>query len=202
MQEYRQTLYEFLKDPIFIPRYELSMQDQRELTYQRLKKVLDARLISIMDYKTNLRKYLAFHDVMRMADLSLAVKLGVHMTLFGGTILNLGTEIHHKKWLHGIDNFEFSGCFGMTELGKHTHSHSLSGFILSFSHSLLKSPLSLDWLISGHGSNVQGIETEAIYDHSRREFIINTPHDRAQKYWIGNAACNTSHSSFKSEKES
>jgi acyl-CoA oxidase len=119
MQEYRQQLYEFLKDPIFIPRYDLSMQEYRELTLQRLKKVLDAKLISINDYKNNLRKYLAFHDVMRMTDLSLAVKLGVHMTLFGGTILNLGTEYHHKKWLPGIDTFEYAGCFGMTELGNY-----------------------------------------------------------------------------------
>jgi alkylation response protein AidB-like acyl-CoA dehydrogenase len=118
MQDYRQQLYEFLKDPIFIPRYELSMQEYRELTLQRLKKVLDAKLISINDYKNNMRKYLAFHDVMRMTDLSLAVKLAVHMTLFGGTILNLGTEYHHQKWLPGIDNFECAGCFGMTELGK------------------------------------------------------------------------------------
>jgi acyl-CoA oxidase len=37
----------------------------------------------------------------------------------------------------------------------------------------------------GHGSNVIGIETTATYDHSRREFVLNTPHANAAKCWIG-----------------
>jgi acyl-CoA oxidase len=40
----------------------------------------------------------------------------------------------------------------------------------------------------GHGSNVRGIETIATYDPSREEFIIHTPTETAQKYWIGGAA--------------
>ncbi|OMJ68614.1 hypothetical protein SteCoe_33875 [Stentor coeruleus] len=37
----------------------------------------------------------------------------------------------------------------------------------------------------GHGSNVAGIETTAVYDHTTREFIINTPTKTAAKWWIG-----------------
>lgn len=40
----------------------------------------------------------------------------------------------------------------------------------------------------GHGSNVKGIETIAEYDVENQEFIIHTPHEQAQKYWIGGAA--------------
>lgn len=40
----------------------------------------------------------------------------------------------------------------------------------------------------GHGSNVMGIETEATYDESSAEFVINTPTDTASKFWIGGAA--------------
>lgn len=40
----------------------------------------------------------------------------------------------------------------------------------------------------GHGSNVMGIETSAVYDSATQEFIINTPSDEASKYWIGGAA--------------
>jgi len=36
-----------------------------------------------------------------------------------------------------------------------------------------------------HGSNVQGIETTATYDENTQEFILNTPHERAMKFWIG-----------------
>ena len=40
----------------------------------------------------------------------------------------------------------------------------------------------------GHGSNVRGIETTATYDKASQEFVINTPSETSQKFWIGNAA--------------
>lgn len=40
----------------------------------------------------------------------------------------------------------------------------------------------------GHGSNVMGIETSAVYDPDSQEFIINTPTNEASKFWIGGAA--------------
>ncbi|CAA6673927.1 unnamed protein product [Spirodela intermedia] len=45
----------------------------------------------------------------------------------------------------------------------------------------------------GHGSNVRGIETIATYDSSAGEFIINTPCESAQKYWIGGAGIHANH---------
>lgn len=45
----------------------------------------------------------------------------------------------------------------------------------------------------GHGSNVRGIETIAIYDSKTGEFVINTPCESAQKYWIGGAANHATH---------
>jgi acyl-CoA oxidase len=39
-----------------------------------------------------------------------------------------------------------------------------------------------------HGSNVKGLETTATYDHINRSFTIQTPHPKAQKEYIGNAA--------------
>jgi acyl-CoA oxidase len=42
---------------------------------------------------------------------------------------------------------------------------------------------------TGHGSNVRGIETTAIYNHEAKTFTIHTPHELAKKEYIGNAAC-------------
>jgi len=44
-----------------------------------------------------------------------------------------------------------------------------------------------------HGSNVAGLETTATFDQDRDEFVINTPHIGATKWWIGGAAHSATH---------
>ena len=39
----------------------------------------------------------------------------------------------------------------------------------------------------GHGSNARGIQTEVHYNPKSQTFVINTPCEEAQKYWIGGA---------------
>jgi len=41
---------------------------------------------------------------------------------------------------------------------------------------------------TGHGSNVQSVETTATYDPRADEFVVETPHPSARKDYIGNAA--------------
>jgi acyl-CoA oxidase len=41
---------------------------------------------------------------------------------------------------------------------------------------------------TGHGSNVQALETTATYDPAAREFVVDTPSEDARKDYIGNAA--------------
>ncbi|WP_353249309.1 acyl-CoA dehydrogenase [Salinisphaera sp. T31B1] len=91
-----------------------------------------------------------------MFDLSLVVKFGVQFGLFGGSIIFLGNEAHHKRYLPDVASLALLGGFAMTE--------------------------------SGHGSNVQELETTASYDAERQEFVIDTPSVSARKEWIGNAA--------------
>ena len=40
---------------------------------------------------------------------------------------------------------------------------------------------------TGHGSNVRGLETTAVYDHENKELIVHTPSVGAGKEYIGNA---------------
>ncbi|ODQ80752.1 hypothetical protein BABINDRAFT_160968 [Babjeviella inositovora NRRL Y-12698] len=44
-----------------------------------------------------------------------------------------------------------------------------------------------------HGSNVAGLETTATFDAETDEFIVNTPHIGATKWWIGGAAHTATH---------
>merc|ERR1719215_386813 len=45
----------------------------------------------------------------------------------------------------------------------------------------------------GYGNNAVEMETTAEYDEKTKEFIVNTPHPLAQKYWITNGAVHAKH---------
>eukprot|EP00472_Partenskyella_glossopodia_P012549 CAMPEP_0197536272 /NCGR_PEP_ID=MMETSP1318-20131121/53440_1 /TAXON_ID=552666 /ORGANISM="Partenskyella glossopodia, Strain RCC365" /LENGTH=615 /DNA_ID=CAMNT_0043094117 /DNA_START=60 /DNA_END=1904 /DNA_ORIENTATION=- len=112
----RQGLRELFRDPIFRPRYNLSLAAERQLAYDRLKLVCEQKLFSVRDFWTNPKNIFAAHEVCGMCDGSLTTKLTVQFNLFGGTVLKLGTDIHHKL-LDDIDSLRTVGCFGLTELG-------------------------------------------------------------------------------------
>jgi acyl-CoA oxidase len=50
-------------------------------------------------------------------DLSMTIKFGVQFGLFGGAILHLGSERHHRLYLPLVGSTELLGCFAMTETG-------------------------------------------------------------------------------------
>lgn len=104
----------------------------------------------------DLGAFVAVFETLAHHDTSLLVKFGVQFGLFGGSVLQLGTERHHRDYLEKIGSMSLPGCFAMSE--------------------------------TGHGSNVQELETLARYDAEREEFVISTPAPEDRKDWIGNAA--------------
>ena len=105
----------------------------------------------------------AAHELAAIIDPAMTTKMTVQFNLFGGTVLKLGTERHHKallegelwivlivfkQFIQGIDNLNDIGCFGLTELG--------------------------------YGNNAVEMETTATYDNETKEFIVHTPHPLAQ----------------------
>lgn len=154
-----------LGDRVFAtPDFNTTMEEHREKTLERIlffrsKGVFKGWLTdsSVEDAL----KRAALFETLGLFDHSLAIKLGVHIHLWGGAIQYLGTKRHHDKWLALTEAYQVRGCFAMSELG--------------------------------HGSNVRGIETVTTYDPSTEEFVIDTPCESAQKYWIGGAAQHATH---------
>ena len=62
-------------------------------------------------------KHIAVFEMLGYGDLSLAIKFGVQIGLFGGAVYMLGTEKHHKKYVEALHKCELLGCFAMTETG-------------------------------------------------------------------------------------
>jgi alkylation response protein AidB-like acyl-CoA dehydrogenase len=44
-----------------------------------------------------------------------------------------------------------------------------------------------------HGSDVQGLQTQAVYDKARKVFVFNTPNMAAIKFWPGGMGCVATH---------
>jgi acyl-CoA oxidase len=99
-----------------MPRYDLTLDEEREIALKRLQAVCDAGFISVLDFKNNPLKVFAAHEL-AVIDPSMGTKMTVQFNLFGGTVLKLGTKRHHDVLLDGIDTLKEVGCFGLTELG-------------------------------------------------------------------------------------
>ncbi|TNM36231.1 acyl-CoA oxidase [Nocardioides albidus] len=58
---------------------------------------------------------IAAFESLALGDLSVLVKVGVQFGLFGGAILQLGTQRHHEAYLADVVSGRLLGCFAMTE---------------------------------------------------------------------------------------
>lgn len=62
-------------------------------------------------------------------------------SLWGGSVINLGTKKHRDKYYDGIDNLDYPGCFAMTEL--HHGKRFIYFLLLSLSFASYHLPLSV-----------------------------------------------------------
>lgn len=98
--QFRKILSE---DPLMTPTYNISVDEERELALQRLKKLCDQGFISVLDFKNNPLWIFAAHELVSVVDAAMATKMTVQFNLFGGTVLKLGTERHHERFLKVFD---------------------------------------------------------------------------------------------------
>ena len=62
-------------------------------------------------------KFMAVFETIATHDISLTIKFTVQFGIWLGSVLLLGTEKHHRKYLADIGSFALPGCFAMTEIG-------------------------------------------------------------------------------------
>ena len=115
--EMRDELRRFLCTDYFTPQHDIALADERALALARLRRItqVPGRFISVRDFLHNPLRVFAAHELIGLADGSLATKLTVQFNLAGGTVLKLGTERHHAI-LDDIDSLSAVGCFALTEL--------------------------------------------------------------------------------------
>lgn len=117
----KQKVFQLLSDPAFsynkIPE---ESHGYRELVLKWTRFLADQGMGSL-SYPTSvggaddMRSYITVFETLGHHDISLLVKFGVQFGLFGGAILNLGTEAHHQRYLPDTGTLALPGCFAMTE---------------------------------------------------------------------------------------
>ncbi|KAF9996304.1 hypothetical protein BGZ79_009969 [Entomortierella chlamydospora] len=104
------------KDPIYIPRHDISLAAHRELAHRRLDRLAQQGFISVIDFEKDPLRIFAAHEMAGIIDQSMATKMTVQWNLFGGTVIKLGTD-RHRELLKEVDTLKSIGCFALTELG-------------------------------------------------------------------------------------
>lgn len=105
-------------------------------------------------------------NLVTVYDPSLGIRISVNLGLFANCIKGNGTDAQYKFWCVDKEASIMKQLWGCFGMTE-----------------------------LGHGSNVAGCETTATFDKETDEFVINTPHIGATKWWIGGAAHSATHSS-------
>jgi acyl-CoA oxidase len=121
--EMRDTVRERLGTPDWAtPTAPLPVAEYRERTTGQLLRLLGepwagAGFSSEPGERGDIGASLTMFECLGHVDLSLFVKVGVQVGLFGGAIAGLGTQRHHAEYLSQVADGSLFGCFAMTEIG-------------------------------------------------------------------------------------
>lgn len=108
---------ELLKDEVFKPIFNYpSWRDTREHPYKMLKKISEAKIVSVLDFENDPHNIFTAHEMLALVSPAAGIKLTVQFNLFGGSVQALSTE-RHQAIFPKIDDLGVLGCFCLTELG-------------------------------------------------------------------------------------
>ncbi|MCP4808289.1 MAG: acyl-CoA oxidase, partial [Proteobacteria bacterium] len=118
----RDRVRDMLTAPVYAYDYELSKEDQREQVLGWLQLISDTGITrkafpKALGESEDMGEFMALFETLAYFDISLVIKFGVQIGLFGGSIYFLGTKKHHDAYLADAASLALPGCFAMTELG-------------------------------------------------------------------------------------
>ena len=100
-------------------------EEHRDLVRSILRAVVvDGGFRPLTLYDTDLSTYFYLGELLALIDLSATIKTGVQYSLWGASLLNLGSATHKARWAADVDALKLPGCFAMTELG---HGSNVAG---------------------------------------------------------------------------
>ncbi len=118
----RSQVLELLREPVLTFEPELDRATYRARVLEALRFLADQGL-GVLAYPESVGggaspgRATAVFETLAFGDSSLLVKFGVQFGLFGGSVQQLGTERHHRRYLADIGALRLPGCYAMTEIG-------------------------------------------------------------------------------------
>ncbi|XP_045690013.1 peroxisomal acyl-coenzyme A oxidase 3 isoform X2 [Phyllostomus hastatus] len=124
---FKKTIFSALeKDPLFAhPRgHDLSLEQYRELTFRRCKRIFEYDFLSPTELPQSPLKFLALTNSLGMYDWSLATKVVLHSFFFVSTLYSSGLE-RHFRYIPKIFRMEIFGCLALTELSHGSNTKAI-----------------------------------------------------------------------------
>merc|ERR1712088_970636 len=88
----RADFRKFISEPVMVPRYNISLEEERDLALRRLQRICDNNFISVKDFRNNPLRVFAAHELAAVIDPAMTTKMTVQFNLFGGTELGYGNN--------------------------------------------------------------------------------------------------------------
>lgn len=104
--------------------HDMSMDAKRVLTLEQLKYLSSRGVLTVEDVFERPMRYFAGAEVFNLFAPSLAIKIGVHYTLFGGAVASLGTK-KHRHFIDMANSLEALCSFSLTELGHGSNARAV-----------------------------------------------------------------------------
>ena len=116
--EYHQELVNLIEsDPLFKKNYDVSHHQYRDITFQRLQKIIQSKFIDVTKLLDDPEHFFQIMNTLHAYDHSLAIKTGVNFGLFGGGLLRLGNTEQIKQYLSNLNEGKIFGALAITEIG-------------------------------------------------------------------------------------
>lgn len=70
-----------MSEPVMIPRYNIPLEEEREVALARLKRICDAGFISVLDFRHNPLRIFAAHELAAIIDPAMTTKMTVQVNV-------------------------------------------------------------------------------------------------------------------------
>lgn len=70
---------EFISEKIMTPRYNIPLEEERDVALKRMKRICDAGFISVLDFRNNPLRIFAAHELAAIIDPAMTTKMTVQV---------------------------------------------------------------------------------------------------------------------------